>query len=80
MRSLDDVQLVKSQDFFVTKERVILGGLDRSAIVNFVTKERFMLAAEVNNANRFFVLHSWRNFIGKSTLKRGPGHFFLWYA
>ncbi|KAF9211069.1 vacuolar protein sorting/targeting protein PEP1 [Podila verticillata] len=46
MRSLDDVQLVKSQDFFVTKERVILGGLDRSAIVNFVTKERFMLAAE----------------------------------
>lgn len=62
MRSLDDIQLVKSQDFFVTKERVILGGLDRSAIVNFVTKERFMLAAEVNRP--YFRL-LWRNVIGK---------------
>ncbi|KAG0328331.1 vacuolar protein sorting/targeting protein PEP1, partial [Podila humilis] len=46
MRSLDDIHLVKSQDFFATKETAIQGGFDRSAIVNFVTKEKFMLAAE----------------------------------
>jgi hypothetical protein len=39
--------MVKSQDFFATKEPVVFGSLDRSAIVNFVTKETFMLAAEV---------------------------------
>ncbi|KAG0203863.1 vacuolar protein sorting/targeting protein PEP1 [Mortierella sp. NVP41] len=44
--TLDDVYMVKSQDFFATKEPVIFGSLDRSAIVNFVTKETFMLAAE----------------------------------
>lgn len=43
----DDVRMVKSQDYFATKEPVIFGSLDRSAIVNFVTKETFMLAAEV---------------------------------
>ncbi|KAF9920031.1 vacuolar protein sorting/targeting protein PEP1 [Linnemannia zychae] len=44
--TLDDIQMVKSQDFFATKEQVVFGSLDRSAIVNFVTKETFMLAAE----------------------------------
>ncbi|KAF9402940.1 vacuolar protein sorting/targeting protein PEP1, partial [Podila epigama] len=46
MRSLDDVHMVQSQDYFETKEKVVFGGLERSAIVNFVTKEKFMLAAE----------------------------------
>lgn len=45
--TLDDVHMVKSQDYFATKEPVVFGSLDRSAIVNFVTKETFMLAAEV---------------------------------
>ncbi|KAF9114475.1 vacuolar protein sorting/targeting protein PEP1 [Mortierella sp. AM989] len=44
--ALEDTKLVKSQDFFETKEPVMLGSGDRSAIVNFVTKESFMLAAE----------------------------------
>ncbi|KAF9130105.1 vacuolar protein sorting/targeting protein PEP1 [Mortierella sp. GBA39] len=44
--TLDDVHMVKSQDYFATKEPVVFGSLDRSAIVNFVTKETFMLAAE----------------------------------
>ncbi|KAI1311572.1 vacuolar protein sorting/targeting protein PEP1 [Mortierella claussenii] len=42
----EDAQLVKSQDYFATKEAVVLGSHDRSAIVNFVTKESYMLAAE----------------------------------
>ena len=48
--TLDDVHMVKSQDYFATKEPVVFGSLDRSAIVNFVTKETFMLAAEVGNS------------------------------
>ncbi|KAI7818042.1 hypothetical protein BC939DRAFT_464145 [Gamsiella multidivaricata] len=44
--TFDDARLVKSQDFFETKEPVVFGSLDRSAIVNFVTKESYMLAAE----------------------------------
>ncbi|KAF9903168.1 vacuolar protein sorting/targeting protein PEP1 [Linnemannia zychae] len=44
--TMDDVRMVKSQDFFATKEPVVFGSSDRSAIVNFVTKETFMLAAE----------------------------------
>ncbi|KAF9188563.1 vacuolar protein sorting/targeting protein PEP1 [Haplosporangium sp. Z 767] len=44
--TLDDIHMVKSQDFFETKETVMFGSHDRSAIVNFVTKETFMLAAE----------------------------------
>ncbi|KAG0309339.1 vacuolar protein sorting/targeting protein PEP1 [Dissophora globulifera] len=44
--TLEDTHLVKSQDFFETKESVVLGSGDRSAIVNFVTKESFLLAAE----------------------------------
>ncbi|KAF8985678.1 vacuolar protein sorting/targeting protein PEP1 [Entomortierella lignicola] len=43
---LEDAQLVKSQDFFETQEKVMLGTGDRSAIINFVTKESYILAAE----------------------------------
>jgi len=45
--SFDDAHLVKSQNFFETKDSVVLGSTDRSAVVNFVTKESFLLAAEV---------------------------------
>lgn len=45
--TLDDAHLVKSQDFFETRDAVVLGSMDRSAVVNFVTKESFLLAAEV---------------------------------
>ena len=45
--TLDEIQMVKSTDYFENKEVVVFGNLDRSAIVNFVTKETFMLAAEV---------------------------------
>ncbi|KAG0243406.1 vacuolar protein sorting/targeting protein PEP1 [Mortierella sp. GBA43] len=44
--TLDDAHLVKSQDYFATKQPVVLGTADRSAVVNFVTKESFLLAAE----------------------------------
>lgn len=54
----DDVHMVKSQDYFATKEPVIFGSLDRSAIVNFVTKETFMLAAEVG-VPLCFVRSAW---------------------
>ncbi|KAF8939541.1 hypothetical protein EDD21DRAFT_317887 [Dissophora ornata] len=44
--SFEDTRLVKSQDYFANQETVVLGSGDRSAIVNFVTKESFLLAAE----------------------------------
>ncbi|KAF9995273.1 vacuolar protein sorting/targeting protein PEP1 [Modicella reniformis] len=44
--TFDDAQLVQSPDFFETKEPVVLGTHHRFAVVNFVTKESFLLAAE----------------------------------
>ncbi|KAF9163085.1 vacuolar protein sorting/targeting protein PEP1 [Mortierella sp. AD010] len=43
---LQDPVLVRSQDFFETREVVNLGSGDQSSVVNFITKESFMLAAE----------------------------------
>ncbi|KAF9426712.1 vacuolar protein sorting/targeting protein PEP1, partial [Entomortierella beljakovae] len=43
---IEDSKLVKSQDFFETMETVVFGSSDRAAIVHFVTKESYMLAAE----------------------------------
>lgn len=51
--------MVKSIDFFENKEVVVFGNLDRSAIVNFVTKESYMLAAEVEKARIFFFAASF---------------------
>ncbi|KAF9904604.1 vacuolar protein sorting/targeting protein PEP1 [Lobosporangium transversale] len=42
----EDAKLVKSQDYFETKETIVFSTSDRAAVVNFVTKESFMLVAE----------------------------------
>ncbi|KAG9326226.1 hypothetical protein KVV02_001110 [Mortierella alpina] len=44
--SFDDIHFVKSQDFFETKEVVFLGSGDLSAIIDFETREMFLLAVE----------------------------------